>query len=69
MNSIRQVPTRVKTRRTEANLGAEREQFDKQQKFNCIPLVIEFLSTADSCRTETPHCRSTLSSLCRPRFQ
>ncbi|XP_033475786.2 huntingtin interacting protein 1 related b isoform X2 [Epinephelus lanceolatus] len=31
MNSIRQVPTRVKTRRTEANLGAEREHFDKQQ--------------------------------------
>uniref|UniRef100_A0A7N6A257 Huntingtin-interacting protein 1-related protein n=1 Tax=Anabas testudineus TaxID=64144 RepID=A0A7N6A257_ANATE len=31
MNSIRQVPTRVKSRRTEANLGAEREHFDKQQ--------------------------------------
>ncbi|XP_049434944.1 huntingtin interacting protein 1 related b isoform X2 [Epinephelus fuscoguttatus] len=31
MNSIRQVPARVKTRRTEANLGAEREHFDKQQ--------------------------------------
>ncbi|XP_029998666.1 huntingtin interacting protein 1 related b isoform X2 [Sphaeramia orbicularis] len=31
MNSIRQVPSRVKTRRTEANLGAEREHFDKQQ--------------------------------------
>ncbi|KAK0150954.1 Huntingtin-interacting protein 1-related protein [Merluccius polli] len=31
MNSIRQVPTRVKTRRVETNLGAEREQFDKQQ--------------------------------------
>ncbi|XP_076007005.1 huntingtin interacting protein 1 related b isoform X2 [Genypterus blacodes] len=31
MNSIRQVPSKVKTRRTEANLGAEREHFDKQQ--------------------------------------
>lgn len=31
MNSIRQVPTRVKSRRVEANLGAEREHFDKQQ--------------------------------------
>ncbi|KAF7669623.1 hypothetical protein LDENG_00166620 [Lucifuga dentata] len=31
MNSIRQVPTKVKSRRTEANLGAEREHFDKQQ--------------------------------------
>ncbi|XP_023138173.1 huntingtin interacting protein 1 related b isoform X2 [Amphiprion ocellaris] len=31
MNSIKQVPTRVKSRRTEANLGAEREHFDKQQ--------------------------------------
>ncbi|KAJ3604000.1 hypothetical protein NHX12_028741, partial [Muraenolepis orangiensis] len=31
MNSIRQVPTRVKTRRVETNLGAEREHFDKQQ--------------------------------------
>ncbi|XP_076843216.1 huntingtin interacting protein 1 related b [Brachyhypopomus gauderio] len=31
MNSIRQVPSRVKTRRTETNLGAEREHFDKQQ--------------------------------------
>ncbi|CAK6966478.1 huntingtin interacting protein 1 related b [Scomber scombrus] len=31
MNSIRQVPTLVKSRRTEANLGAEREHFDKQQ--------------------------------------
>ncbi|XP_029960645.1 huntingtin interacting protein 1 related b [Salarias fasciatus] len=31
MNSIRQVPTRVKSRRTEASLGAEREHFDKQQ--------------------------------------
>ncbi|KAM9392582.1 huntingtin interacting protein 1 related b [Pholidichthys leucotaenia] len=31
MNSLRQVPTRVKSRRTEANLGAERDHFDKQQ--------------------------------------
>ncbi|XP_067466968.1 huntingtin interacting protein 1 related b isoform X4 [Thunnus thynnus] len=31
MNSIRQVPTLVKSRRTEASLGAEREHFDKQQ--------------------------------------
>ncbi|XP_029915231.1 huntingtin interacting protein 1 related b isoform X2 [Myripristis murdjan] len=31
MNSIRQVPSRVKTRRIETNLGAEREHFDKQQ--------------------------------------
>uniref|UniRef100_A0A8C7D8G5 Huntingtin-interacting protein 1-related protein n=1 Tax=Oncorhynchus kisutch TaxID=8019 RepID=A0A8C7D8G5_ONCKI len=31
MNSIRQVPSRVKTKRTETNLGAEREHFDKQQ--------------------------------------
>ncbi|KAM7017987.1 huntingtin interacting protein 1 related b [Tautogolabrus adspersus] len=31
MNSIKHVPTRVKSRRTEANLGAEREHFDKQQ--------------------------------------
>lgn len=31
MNSIKQVPSRVKSRRTEANLGAEREHFDKQQ--------------------------------------
>uniref|UniRef100_A0A8C5A1U7 Huntingtin interacting protein 1 related n=1 Tax=Gadus morhua TaxID=8049 RepID=A0A8C5A1U7_GADMO len=31
MNSIRQVPTRVKSRRVETNLGAEREHFDKQQ--------------------------------------
>ncbi|CAL8342842.1 unnamed protein product [Lota lota] len=31
MNSIRQVPTRVKSRRVESSLGAEREHFDKQQ--------------------------------------
>ncbi|XP_041644118.1 huntingtin interacting protein 1 related b [Cheilinus undulatus] len=31
MNSLKQVPTRVRSRRTEANLGAEREHFDKQQ--------------------------------------
>ncbi|XP_030650298.1 huntingtin interacting protein 1 related b [Chanos chanos] len=31
MNSIRQVPTRVKNKRTETNLGAEREHFEKQQ--------------------------------------
>lgn len=31
MNSIKQVPSRVKSRRTEANLSAEREHFDKQQ--------------------------------------
>ncbi|KAG7265240.1 hypothetical protein CRUP_007784, partial [Coryphaenoides rupestris] len=31
MNTIRQVPTRVKSRRVETNLGAEREHFDKQQ--------------------------------------
>ncbi|KAK1892717.1 Huntingtin-interacting protein 1-related protein, partial [Dissostichus eleginoides] len=36
MNSIRQVPTRVKSRRTEANLGAEREHFDKQQSFSVL---------------------------------
>nr|XP_020506361.1 huntingtin-interacting protein 1-related protein isoform X1 [Labrus bergylta] len=30
MNSMKHVPTRVKSRRTEANLGAEREHFDKQ---------------------------------------
>lgn len=31
MNSIKRVPTRVKSRRVEANLGAEREHFEKQQ--------------------------------------
>uniref|UniRef100_A0AAR2KH18 I/LWEQ domain-containing protein n=1 Tax=Pygocentrus nattereri TaxID=42514 RepID=A0AAR2KH18_PYGNA len=31
MNTIRQVPSRVKSRRSETNLGAEREHFDKQQ--------------------------------------
>ncbi|XP_066510477.1 huntingtin-interacting protein 1-related protein-like [Hoplias malabaricus] len=31
MNSIRQVPSRVKSKRTETNLGAERDHFDKQQ--------------------------------------
>ncbi|XP_056314737.1 huntingtin interacting protein 1 related b [Danio aesculapii] len=31
MNSIRQVPSRVKSRRTESVLGAEREHFEKQQ--------------------------------------
>uniref|UniRef100_A0A3P9A610 I/LWEQ domain-containing protein n=1 Tax=Esox lucius TaxID=8010 RepID=A0A3P9A610_ESOLU len=31
MNSIRHVPSRVKSKRTETNLGAEREHFDKQQ--------------------------------------
>ncbi|KAJ8005658.1 hypothetical protein DPEC_G00120220 [Dallia pectoralis] len=31
MNTIRSVPSRVKSKRTETNLGAEREQFDKQQ--------------------------------------
>lgn len=31
MNTIRQVPSRVKSKRTETNLGAEREHFDKQQ--------------------------------------
>uniref|UniRef100_A0A8C9SV62 Huntingtin-interacting protein 1-related protein n=1 Tax=Scleropages formosus TaxID=113540 RepID=A0A8C9SV62_SCLFO len=31
MNSIRHVPSRVKSRRTETTLGAEREHFDKQQ--------------------------------------
>uniref|UniRef100_A0A674EPA2 Huntingtin-interacting protein 1-related protein n=1 Tax=Salmo trutta TaxID=8032 RepID=A0A674EPA2_SALTR len=31
MNSIRRVPSRVKTKMTETNLGAEREHFDKQQ--------------------------------------
>lgn len=31
MNSMKRVPTRVKSRRIEANLGAEREHFDKQQ--------------------------------------
>ncbi|XP_072520579.1 huntingtin interacting protein 1 related b [Salminus brasiliensis] len=31
MNSIRQVPSRVKSKRSETNLGAEREHFDKQQ--------------------------------------
>ncbi|XP_041855999.1 huntingtin interacting protein 1 related b isoform X2 [Melanotaenia boesemani] len=31
MNSIRHVPSRVKSKRTEANLGAERDHFDKQQ--------------------------------------
>ncbi|TRY91823.1 hypothetical protein DNTS_012453 [Danionella cerebrum] len=31
MNSIRQVPSRVKSRRTETLLGAEREHFEKQQ--------------------------------------
>uniref|UniRef100_A0A3B5KKQ4 Huntingtin-interacting protein 1-related protein n=1 Tax=Takifugu rubripes TaxID=31033 RepID=A0A3B5KKQ4_TAKRU len=31
MNSIKQVPTRVRSRRVEANLGAEREHFEKQQ--------------------------------------
>ncbi|GLD54016.1 huntingtin interacting protein 1 related b [Lates japonicus] len=36
MNSIRQVPTRVKSRRTEANLGAEKEHFDKQQLSSII---------------------------------
>ncbi|XP_041756995.1 huntingtin-interacting protein 1-related protein isoform X1 [Coregonus clupeaformis] len=31
MNSVGRVPSRVKTKRTETNLGAEREHFDKQQ--------------------------------------
>ncbi|KAM6953904.1 huntingtin interacting protein 1 related b [Aplochiton taeniatus] len=31
MNSIRQVPSRVKTKKNVTNLGAEREQFDRQQ--------------------------------------
>ncbi|XP_015221895.2 huntingtin-interacting protein 1-related protein isoform X1 [Lepisosteus oculatus] len=31
MNSIRQVPSRVKSRRNENSLGAEKEHFDKQQ--------------------------------------
>ncbi|XP_036454114.1 huntingtin interacting protein 1 related b isoform X1 [Colossoma macropomum] len=31
MNTIRQVPSRVKSKRSETNLGAEREHFDKQQ--------------------------------------
>uniref|UniRef100_A0A4W5RRX9 Huntingtin-interacting protein 1-related protein n=1 Tax=Hucho hucho TaxID=62062 RepID=A0A4W5RRX9_9TELE len=31
MNSMRRVPSRVKTKMTETNLGAEREHFDKQQ--------------------------------------
>lgn len=31
MNSIKQVPTRVRSRRVEANLGAEREHFEKKQ--------------------------------------
>uniref|UniRef100_A0A671N3B9 I/LWEQ domain-containing protein n=1 Tax=Sinocyclocheilus anshuiensis TaxID=1608454 RepID=A0A671N3B9_9TELE len=31
MNSIRQVPSRVKSKRTETILGAEREHFEKQQ--------------------------------------
>ncbi|KAG5840217.1 hypothetical protein ANANG_G00186490 [Anguilla anguilla] len=31
MNTIRQVPSKVKSKRTETNLGAEREHFDKQQ--------------------------------------
>ncbi|KAK5871513.1 hypothetical protein PBY51_004392 [Eleginops maclovinus] len=44
MNSIRQVPTRVKSRRTEANLGAEREHFDKQQ-LNSISKAITSAET------------------------
>uniref|UniRef100_A0A8C8JXF6 Huntingtin-interacting protein 1-related protein n=1 Tax=Oncorhynchus tshawytscha TaxID=74940 RepID=A0A8C8JXF6_ONCTS len=31
MNSIRRVPSRVKTKMTETNLGAERDNFDKKQ--------------------------------------
>ncbi|XP_063050834.1 huntingtin interacting protein 1 related b [Engraulis encrasicolus] len=31
MNSIRQVPSRVKSKRTETHLGAEREHFERQQ--------------------------------------
>ncbi|KAJ8286254.1 hypothetical protein GJAV_G00036330 [Gymnothorax javanicus] len=31
MNTIRQVPSRVKNKRTETSLGAEKEHFDKQQ--------------------------------------
>uniref|UniRef100_A0A8C7NN59 Huntingtin-interacting protein 1-related protein n=1 Tax=Oncorhynchus mykiss TaxID=8022 RepID=A0A8C7NN59_ONCMY len=31
MNSIRRVPSRVKTKMTETNLGAERDHFDKKQ--------------------------------------
>uniref|UniRef100_A0A7N8XE98 Huntingtin interacting protein 1 related b n=1 Tax=Mastacembelus armatus TaxID=205130 RepID=A0A7N8XE98_9TELE len=44
MNSIRQVPTRVKSRRIEANLGAEREHFDKQQ-LNSISKAINSSET------------------------
>ncbi|XP_047447819.1 huntingtin interacting protein 1 related b isoform X2 [Mugil cephalus] len=44
MNSIRQVPTRVKSRRTEANLGAERDHFDKQQ-LNSISKAITSTET------------------------
>lgn len=44
MNSIRQVPSRVKTKRIETNLGAEREHFDKQQvNMNTLVVaVVEF---------------------------
>lgn len=31
MNSIRQVPSRMKSKMTETSLGEERERFDKQQ--------------------------------------
>ncbi|XP_028312836.1 huntingtin interacting protein 1 related b [Gouania willdenowi] len=44
MNSIRQVPTRVKSRRTEVSLGAEREHFDKQQ-LNSISKAITSTET------------------------
>lgn len=42
MNSIKQVPTRVRSRRVEANLGAEREHFEKQQ-VNAENRVVVFL--------------------------
>lgn len=48
MNSIKQVPTRVRSRRVEANLGAEREHFEKQQ-VNAENRVVVFLWETVCC--------------------
>ncbi|XP_067083857.1 huntingtin interacting protein 1 related b [Osmerus mordax] len=44
MNTIRQVPLRVKSKRTETNLGAEREHFDKQQ----LSSISKAINTAET---------------------
>uniref|UniRef100_A0A8C9WEH8 Huntingtin interacting protein 1 related b n=1 Tax=Scleropages formosus TaxID=113540 RepID=A0A8C9WEH8_SCLFO len=59
MNSIRHVPSRVKSRRTETTLGAEREHFDKQQShsvedlLDAIHLCLYWLTTCTSLTTSS----------------